>query len=101
MRNSPLKGKDKDLPITPHGAGCSPNLKWRMFRMSKVITIPNAPDALLTSNQVCTILQICGKTLQRLCAKKKISFIKVSRTCFRFRRAAVDTFIAQREVRAS
>jgi excisionase family DNA binding protein len=70
--------------------------------MSKVIaTIPIAPDSILTSKQVCTLLQVCGKTLQRLCAKKEISFIRVSRTTFRFRRAAVDHFVAQREVRAA
>ena len=56
---------------------------------------------LLTGKQVCTLLNISGKTLQRLCARRDINFIRLSGKAFRFRPEAVNLFIAQREVRST
>jgi len=57
-------------------------------------------DSFLTSAEVCAILQICSKTLRRICNRKEINFVRISRTTFRFRRASVDLYIASHEVKA-
>jgi excisionase family DNA binding protein len=55
-------------------------------------------DRLLTSAEVCNILRIKSKTLQRLCKSGALNFIRISETCYRFRPAAVNLFLRQREI---
>jgi excisionase family DNA binding protein len=55
---------------------------------------------LLTSNEVCDLLRISAKSLQRLRGKKAISFLRISGSV-RFRQADVENFLAQRTVVAA
>jgi excisionase family DNA binding protein len=58
-------------------------------------------EALLTSAEVCALLNVSPKTLRRLCERREINFIRMSRGTFRFRKTAVELFLADREVRAA
>jgi excisionase family DNA binding protein len=64
---------------------------------------PDGPDKLLRSVDVCQLLNISGKTLQRLIARKPpaITFIKAGPRTFRFRRSAIDGYIAAHEIRGA
>ena len=59
-----------------------------------------SPPRLLTSNQVCEILGISLKTLQRLRRKKSIPYIIFGKTV-RYRPVAVERFVSAREVVAA
>lgn len=64
------------------------------------MTQESSPADILTSKQVCEILQVSAKTLQRLRNKRAISFIRAGGG-YRYRRIAVDRYIANREVRVA
>lgn len=55
-------------------------------------------ETLLTSKQVCAILSISTKTLQRMIRRKEINYIRMHGR-YRFRPTAVALFVAQREVK--
>ena len=54
----------------------------------------------LTSRDVCALLKISSKTLERLRKKRALNFVRLG-GAYRFRRSAVDLFLSQREVTAS
>jgi excisionase family DNA binding protein len=60
-------------------------------------------DQQLTPRQVCSLLGISQKTLQRMLRQKPpaISYVRLSARLFRFRRAAVEAFIAQRTIKGA
>ena len=58
-------------------------------------------STLLTATEVCDLLQISRRTLQRLCAYRKLSFIRIGQNTVRFRREIVDVFLRSREVRGA
>jgi excisionase family DNA binding protein len=62
---------------------------------------PAVEDHLLSWKEVCTRLDISRKTLQRLCQRKQINYIRISESLYKFRPAAIDLFIAKREVKAA
>jgi excisionase family DNA binding protein len=57
-------------------------------------------DVLLNSSQVCQLLAVSQKTLQRLTASGALRYILLSASCRRFRRAAVEAFLESRTVKA-
>ncbi len=64
--------------------------------------VPSAhPDRLLTPAEVCQILNISKKTLDRMRLQRPpaISYVRV-RGGFRYRRAAVDAYVCRNEVKA-
>ncbi len=63
-----------------------------------VVTLP-APE-LLTSDEVCALLRVSGKTLSRMRRARQINFIRRGR-CYLFRRSSVDLYLAQRETKAA
>ena len=52
------------------------------------------PDSLMTPDEVCALLRISRKTLQRWCHAKppKISYIRLSASEIRFRRQLIEFF---------
>ena len=70
--------------------------------ISTIVTATSSnPDRLLTPAEVCLLLSISKKTLDRLRLQKPpaLSYIKL-RGGFRYRRAAVDFYINRNEVKA-
>jgi excisionase family DNA binding protein len=57
-------------------------------------------DRLLSSKEVCSRLNISTKTLQRICKRGAINFIRISGSLYRFRPAAVELFLSRSEVKA-
>ena len=57
-------------------------------------------EKLLTSADVCQLLSISPRTLQRLVARKAINYIRLTSGSRRFRPTAVALFVAQREVKS-
>jgi len=59
------------------------------------------PDKLLTPAEVCQFLNISTKTLDRMRLERPpaISFVRVRRG-YRYRRGAVEAFVARHEVKA-
>jgi excisionase family DNA binding protein len=58
------------------------------------------PEEFLTSRDVCALLKISSKTLERMRKRRALNFVRVG-GAYRFRRSALDLFLAQREVMAS
>jgi excisionase family DNA binding protein len=58
------------------------------------------PESLMTPAEVCGMLSISRKTLQRWCHSKppKITYIRLSASEIRFRRQLIDFFLQQREI---
>jgi excisionase family DNA binding protein len=56
-------------------------------------------ERLLSSREVCERLNICAKTLQRMCARGAISYVRISESLYRFRPSAVELFLSRAEVR--
>jgi excisionase family DNA binding protein len=63
--------------------------------------VEDRPEVLLSSREVCDRLNISAKTLQRLCQRKQINYVRMSDTLYRFRPGAVELFLAKREVKAA
>ena len=59
----------------------------------------SSPPRLLNSNEVCSLLNVHLKTLQRWVREGKIPFIRLHGRN-RFRASAVEAFIRDREIRA-
>jgi excisionase family DNA binding protein len=57
-------------------------------------------ERLLSSKEVCSRLKISTKTLQRICKRGAINFIRISGSLYRFRPAAVELFLSRSEVKA-
>ncbi len=58
------------------------------------------PEEFLTSKEVADLLRVSKKTLQRYCAKRALNYIRIGGV-LRFRRTAIDLFIARNEVRGA
>jgi excisionase family DNA binding protein len=62
------------------------------------------PDRLLTCQQAADFLNVSVKTLNRMIARKEISYVELSRhntrRTIRFERAAIDVFVARRRLKA-
>jgi excisionase family DNA binding protein len=56
------------------------------------------PNVLLSTNELATLIGFRPKTIRRWVSRKFLSYIRVGNR-FRFRLAAVELFLAQREVR--
>ena len=68
----------------------------------KVSDVPFSPaEALLSVKEAAAILNISPKTVQRFCKSGQLGYVPITPTLFRIRRAALDRFIAKREVRAA
>jgi predicted site-specific integrase-resolvase len=52
---------------------------------------------MLTQKQVCALLAICPKMLQRLRQSRKIRFVRLSAHAIRFRQEDVADFLQRRE----
>jgi excisionase family DNA binding protein len=55
------------------------------------------PEKLLTQREVCELLQISPKSLQKLRREGRITYIKFAPRCLRFRQEDVRRFIQLRE----
>lgn len=60
--------------------------------------MPNVEHELLTSRQVCELLQISRPTLDA-CTHRGLPVIRLSPTANRFRRADIEVWLASREVK--
>jgi excisionase family DNA binding protein len=60
---------------------------------------PSSPSSLLTTEEVCARMRICERTLARLRASGKISYVKLPGK-FLYPTIAVEKFIAARTVQA-
>jgi len=57
------------------------------------------PSTMLTQREVCALLRISAKTLQRLRREKKIRFVKFGPHSIRFRQEDVGKFVNRRFAR--
>lgn len=55
-------------------------------------------EKLLTSAEVCELLNVSRKTLQRYMRDRKINYIRLSSDAYRFRPAAIALFLAGRGI---
>ena len=73
--------------------------KREMLTASKQHLLDNHdPNVLLSTNELATLIGFKPKTIRRWVSRKLLSYIRVGNR-FRFRLAAVELFLAQREVR--
>jgi excisionase family DNA binding protein len=74
------------------------------LRMARLLDLnPDQPearlsDALLSTNELADVTGFAPKTVRRWAARKLLNFIRVGNQ-FRFRPAAVELFLSQREIR--
>jgi excisionase family DNA binding protein len=68
---------------------------------SESTSVFHNPDRLLSPQEVCELLNISTKTLERMRLERPpaISYVRVRRG-FRYRRGAVDAYVSRNEVRA-
>ncbi len=71
-----------------------------MPSQKKDVGVAPLGDSLLSSKEVCSRLNISAKTLQRICKRGAINFIRISGSLYRFRPAAVELFLTRSEVKA-
>lgn len=57
-------------------------------------------ERLYSAKEAAQILNTSKKTLNKWCEEKRINYIRVPGGPFKFRRAAIELFIAQHEVKA-
>jgi excisionase family DNA binding protein len=73
--------------------------KGEMLTASKQHLLDNHdPNVLMSTNELATLIGFKPKTIRRWVSRKLLSYIRVGNR-FRFRLAAVELFLAQREVR--
>ena len=89
---------DGQTLVQPRGAE-NGTKKREMLTVSKQHLLDNHdPNVLLSTNELATLIGFRPKTIRRWVSRKLLNYIRVGNR-FRFRLAAVELFLAQREVR--
>lgn len=84
--------------VQPRGVENGATKKEMLTASKQHLLDTHDPNVLLSTNELATLIGFRPKTIRRWVSRKFLSYIRVGNR-FRFRLAAVELFLAQREVR--